>query len=240
MKADLEELKLWNTELEGLDASGRIRWAWDRFGSGLLASTSFGLQSAVMIHLVRQVSTEIPIVFVDTGYLFPGTYRYALQLQELLGFEAKVYSARKSPAFQEAEFGKLWDQGAEEMAKYNLINKKEPMERALQELGATVWLAGLRRDQSSTRKSLSLIENQKQIFKLYPILDWTDRETYQYLPKKNLPYHPLEGVGYNSLGDWHSTKKLSEVNSVDEARHGGHGRECGLHVDVPEGLDFNV
>jgi len=66
------------------------------------------------------------------------------------------------------------------------------------------------------------------------------RKTYQYLPQNQLPYHPLEGVGYDSLGDWHSTKKISEVDSVDEARHGGHGRECGLHIDLPEGLDFNV
>ncbi|MEE3060438.1 MAG: phosphoadenosine phosphosulfate reductase family protein, partial [Verrucomicrobiota bacterium] len=86
-------MNLWSDELERLDAVERVAWAWERFGSGLVLSTSFGLQSAVMIHLVRQVSEEIPIVFVDTGYLFPGTYEYALTLQEKLGFKAKVYSA---------------------------------------------------------------------------------------------------------------------------------------------------
>ena len=240
MKADLEELKFWNEELEQKDASGRILWAWEKFGTGLVCSTSFGLQSAVMLHLVRQVSREIPIVFVDTGYLFPGTYQYAIQLQKLLDFEAKVYSASKSPAFQEAEHGKLWEQGAEQMSKYNLINKKEPMDRALKDLESTAWLAGLRRGQSVRRETLPYIEIQNGVFKLYPILNWSDRETYQYLPRYNLPYHPLEGVGYDSVGDWHSTKKLSEVESAEETRHGGHGRECGLHVEVPEGLDFNV
>lgn len=240
MKANLNDIKQWNEDLEVLDALGRIRWAWEKFGTGLVTSTSFGLQSAVMIHLVRQVSHEIPIIFVDTGYLFPGTYQYAFTLQQELGFTASIYSAAKSPAFQETQFGKLWEQGPAEMAKYNLINKKEPMDRALKEWGATSWLAGLRREQSSTRKSLPFIENQKGITKIYPILDWDDRKTYQYLPQNTLPYHPLEGVGYDSLGDWHSTKKISEVDSVDDARHGGHGRECGLHVDLPEGLDFNV
>jgi phosphoadenosine phosphosulfate reductase len=240
MKANLNDIKQWNEDLEVLDALGRIRWAWEKFGTGLVTSTSFGLQSAVMIHLVRQVSHEIPIIFVDTGYLFPGTYQYAFTLQQELGFTASIYSAAKSPAFQETQFGKLWEQGPEEMAKYNLINKKEPMDRALKEWGATSWLAGLRRGQSSTRKSLPFIENQKGITKIYPILDWDDRKTYQYLPQNTLPYHPLEGVGYDSLGDWHSTKKISEVDSVDDTRHGGHGRECGLHVDLPEGLDFNV
>ena len=123
-----------NETLGGMDASGRIRWAWENFGTGLLTSTSFGLQSAVMIHLVREASKEIPIVFIDTGYLFPGTYEYALKLQEKLNFKALVYSARLSPAFQEASFGKLWEQGKDGMSKYNWMNKKEPMNRALQEL----------------------------------------------------------------------------------------------------------
>ena len=79
-----------NRTLAELDALGRIRWAWEKYGTGLLASTSFGLQSAVMIHLVREVSKEIPIVFIDTGYLFPGTYEYALKLQEVLNFKAHV------------------------------------------------------------------------------------------------------------------------------------------------------
>ena len=134
MKASLDELKLWSDELEGIQALERIAWAWERFGSGLVLSTSFGLQSAVMIHLVRQVSDEIPIVFADTGYLFPGTYEYALTLQEKLGFAAKVYSSHMTPSYQEAKYGKLWEQGQEGMNKYNLINKKEPIERALREV----------------------------------------------------------------------------------------------------------
>ena len=240
MKASLDEMNLWSDELERLDAVERVAWAWERFGSGLVLSTSFGLQSAVMIHLVRQVSEEIPIVFVDTGYLFPGTYEYALTLQEKLGFKAKVYSASVSPAFQEAKYGKLWEQGRDGMAKYNLINKKEPMDRALRELGATCWMAGLRRDQSGSRSELPVMENRDEIFKLYPILNWDNRKTYRYLPDNGLPYHPLEGVGYVSLGDWHSTKKLSEVDDPEETRHGGHGRECGLHLAGPDVIDFNI
>ena len=73
MKTNLVDVKEINLQLADLDAVGRIRWAWGNYGAGLMASTSFGLQSAVMIHLIRQVSEEIPIVFIDTGYLFPGT-----------------------------------------------------------------------------------------------------------------------------------------------------------------------
>ena len=234
------DVKKINLQLADLDAVARIRWAWEEFGAGLMASTSFGLQSAVMIHLIRQVSEEIPIVFIDTGYLFPGTYEYALKLQEIMNFKVKVYSAKLSPAFQEASYGKLWEQGKESMTKYNWLNKKEPMDRALRELETKVWMAGLRRSQASERQELNFVEQQNEVLKLYPILDWDDRSTYQYLPKNDLPYHPLEGMDYDSVGDWHSTRKISEVEKVEDARHGGHGRECGLHLEVPEGTDFTV
>ena len=240
LKADLKELDIWNHELASMDALGRIEWAIEKFGSRVVTSTSFGLQSAVMLHLVSQVEANIPVIFVDTGYLFPATYEYSIVLQEALGFRAKVYSAKMSPAFQEASFGKLWEKGSEGMSKYNFLNKREPMDRALEELGANLWMAGLRKSQTSSRKNLPYIEEQNGIFKLYPILDWDDRTTYKYLPQNNLPYHPLEGMGYDSLGDWHSTKKISEVDNKEDTRHGGHGRECGLHTDVPEGLDFTV
>ena len=240
MKANLKELESWNGELSSMDACGRIKWAFDRFSGGIVSSTSFGLQSAVMIHLISQISNEIPIIFVDTGYLFPATYQYAETLSQKMDFNLRVYSSNLSSAFQEARHGKLWEGGKEEMSKYNFINKREPMNRALGELGATIWLAGLRRSQSKFRENINFIEEHAGIYKLYPILDWDDRTTYQYLPNNDLPYHPLEGVGYESLGDWHSTKKLSEVDKPEDARHGGHGRECGLHVDIPEGLDFNV
>jgi phosphoadenosine phosphosulfate reductase len=240
MKTDFVDLKKANDQLAELDALGRIGWAREMFGDGVVASTSFGLQSAVMIDLINKVSKEIPIIFIDTGYLFPGTYEYAIKLQEKLGLQVSIYSAKQSPAFQEASFGKLWEQGKEGMTKYNWMNKKEPMDRALQETGAKIWMAGLRRSQSVGRENLNFLEQQKGVLKLYPILDWDDRKTYQYIPQNGLPYHPLEGMGYDSVGDWHSTKKISEVENVEEARHGGHGRECGLHLEVPEGTDFNV
>ena len=240
LKADLKEIDLWNHELSALDAPARIDWAIEKFGKGVVTSTSFGLQSAVMLHLIRQAQATIPVIFVDTGYLFPATYEYANALQDELAFKANVYSAKMSPAFQEQTFGKLWEQGSEGMAKYNFLNKREPMDRALSDFSATLWMAGLRKSQASSRKDLPFIEQQNGIYKFYPILDWEDRTTYQYLPQNNLPYHPLEGMGYDSLGDWHSTKKISEVESKEDARHGGHGRECGLHTDLPDGLDFTV
>ena len=177
MKADNQDFSVENAELAKLDAQGRVAWAWERFGEGLVMTTSFGLQSAVMIHLVREVNKDIPILFVDTGYLFPETYQYAELLREKLGIEPKIYSATISPLYQQIRFGRLWEQGPEGMEKYNLVNKVEPMQRALKELGATAWLAGLRREQSASRAERTFIEKQNDLTKIYPILDWDDKTT---------------------------------------------------------------
>jgi len=224
-----EDFSVENGQLSDLKAEERVAWAWSKYGRGLVLSTSFGLQSAVMLHLVRSVSTDIPVIFIDTGHLFPETYHYSEKLRKEYGVEAKVYSASSSPLYQEVRYGKLWEQGKEGIKKYNLLNKVEPMHRALKELEATAWLAGLRRQQSSTRAQRTFIEKQNGIAKVYPILDWDDKTISKYLADHNLPPHALEGAGYASVGDWHSTKKLSEAGSRDKARHGGHQRECGLH-----------
>lgn len=225
--------------LESLSAVDRVRWAHESYGDQLVLTTSFGVQSAVMLHLVTSQVPEIPVVFIDTGYLFPETYRFAEELTERLNLNLKIYRSQKSAAHQEAVHGKLWEQGLDGLDRYNKINKVEPMNRAVIELGAVAWLSGLRRNQSSTRENRPIAEKQNKTWKIYPILDWTDRDIYQYLTENNLPYHPLWDEGYVSVGDWHSTSKLGEGMHAEETRFGGLKRECGLH-EVTGGADYQI
>ena len=226
-------------DLEAASAIDRVRWAHEQYGNKLVLSTSFGIQSAVMLHLVTTVIPDIPVIFVDTGYLFPETYKFAAELTERLKLNLKTYLPRQSAAQQEAIHGKLWEQGLEGLGQYNRINKVEPMNRAVQELGATAWLSGLRRHQSSSRQERTVAEQQNKIMKVYPIIDWNDRDIYNYLTENNLPYHPLWDQGYVSIGDWHSTSKLGEGMSAEETRFGGLKRECGLH-ESNAGSDYQI
>lgn len=226
-------------DLEATSASERIRWAHEQFGEGLILSTSFGIQSAVMLHLVTTQIPDIPVVFVDTGYLFPETYQFAERLAQRLNLNLKKYLPLQSAAHQEAIYGKLWEQGVEGLEQYNRINKVEPMNRAVKELNAKAWLSGLRRKQSSTRESRSVAEQQNKIMKVYPIIDWNDKDVYDYLTKNDLPYHPLWDEGYVSAGDWHSTSKLVEGMSAEDTRFGGLKRECGLH-ESNASLDYQI
>jgi len=226
-------------DLEKASAEERIRWAVDTYGDGLVLTTSFGIQAAVMLHLVTQVAPKIPVIFIDTGYLFPETYRFARDLTTRLNLNLKKYVPASTAAEQEALFGKEWEQGVEGLKRYNFINKVEPMDRAIRELGATAWLAGLRRSQSSTREAVKVVQQQNKIAKIHPIADWDSKRVHQYLTKYELPYHPLWEEGYVSVGDWHSTSKLLDGMKEEDTRFGGLKRECGLH-EVSGRTDFSI
>ena len=172
----------------------------------------------------------MPVIWLDTGYLFSETYQYAEQLIETLGVDVKVYQPELSAARQEALHGKLWEQGEDGNARYSLINKIEPMNRALQDLGADIWVSGLRRSHSSTRVGRQFAEQQKRTLKVYPILDWADAQVSAYFYDNNLPKHPLEAEGYQTMGDWHSTSPVTDGGSAESSRFGGEKYECGLHL----------
>ena len=218
-----------------------MRWAVDTFGDRLVMTTSFGIQSAVMLHLVTRITPEIPVVFIDTGYLFPETYRFAQELTERLKLNLKTYNPAMSAARMEALHGKLWEAEAksEALARYKLVTKQEPGDRAVRELRAQAWLAGLRRTQSSTRGLLPVVQKQNKITKVHPILDWDNRTIHHYLTEHKLPYNPLFEQGYVSVGDWHSTKKLEPGMSEEDTRGGAAKRECGLHEPSGRG-DFSI
>ena len=215
--------------LAAMSAEERVAWALDRLPGRYMVSSSFGAQAAVMLHLMTQYKPDIPVVVIDTGYLFPETYRFIDELTERLGLNLKVYSSAVSSAWQEARHGRRWETGIDGIESYNRDNKVEPMERALESLEVGTWFAGLRRSQSRERADTPFIETSGERWKVHPIADWNDRDVYNYLSKYDLPYHPLWEKGYVSIGDTHTTRSLAEVGSIDETRFNGLKRECGLH-----------
>lgn len=224
--ADFAEL---NAELEKLNAEERVNWAFDNLPGEHLVSSSFGAQSAVMLHLLTQRYADIPVVLTDTGHLFPETYQFIDQLTERLKLNLQVYRAPISAAWQEARFGRLWEQGVEGIEKYNKLNKVEPMQRAIKDLEAKTWFAGLRRSQSDSREKLSVLQRRGDQVKVYPIIDYSNKALHGYLKQYDLPYHPLWEKGYVSIGDWHTTQALGDGMSEQDTRFFGLKRECGLH-----------
>ena len=218
-----------NSIFADLSAEGRVEWAYEHLPTQHVLSSSFGAQAAVSLHLLTQVDPDIPVILVDTGYLFPETYLFVDELTERLKLNLKIYRSPNSPAWQEARHGQRWRLGVEGLNAYNEENKVEPMRRALRELKASTWFAGIRRKQSSSRASIPFLDWSGGRWKVHPIADWNDRDVHRYLKKHDLPYHPLWEKGYLSIGDHHSTKPIHEVSTLEQTRFFGLQRECGIH-----------
>ena len=229
--SDLDEE---NRAVGASTAEELIGWASDRYGEKLIASTSFGATSAVMLHLVHRVAPRTPIICVDTGYLFPETYQFAQALIQRLNLDVRFYSAQMSSARQEALFGKLWEQGEDGVNRYLHINKVEPMQRAIRELGAEAWMAGLRAEQTEHRAGLRRVDRQDGRIKVHPVLNWTSEDMTAYMDRYELPYHPMVEQGYRSIGDHHSTIPTTAEMDPRDGRILGKTRECGLHLPLTE------
>lgn len=231
-----------NQELENAEASALVEWSVATFGDGLVMSTSFGIQSAVMLHLVTRIMPQVPVIWVDTGYLPAETYKFAEALTNRLELNLEVYQSPISPARMEALHGKLWEQDdVEALDLYDQIRKVEPMQRALEEFQATGWLAGLRRSQTQHRQGLNRIDKQDNLYKIYPILEWNARDIYKYLTAHDLPYHPFFDLGYVSIGDWHSSRpQTADDSNGRDTRFRGLKQECGLHLPQTQGEEESL
>lgn len=234
-----DKLTQLNDSFADLVLKDRFALIGEHWGDSALASTSAGAQSAVMLHLLSKHLPDLPVVFIDTGYHFPETYHYISQLQELFPINLQVYSPKLSAARQEALHGKLWEQGEEGLEKYGVINKVEPMDRALKDNAATTWLSGVRRSQSDGRSTRTFLEQQKNTLKIYPILDWSNDDIANYMEIYSLPKHPLVARGYASIGDWHSSQPVEEGMREEDSRFNGVKRECGLH-EASGNADFQI
>lgn len=225
--AALAALNRW---LGTLSAEQRIEWGSRALSGTHALSSSFGAQAAVSLHLVTRVQPDMPVILIDTGYLFPETYRFADELCERLHLNLNVYRPELGTAWMEARYGRLWERGGEGLARYNRLRKVEPMQRALRELGVRTWMAGIRRSQSLSREHVEYLEVHDRRWKLHPIADWRDHDVWRYLNRHDLPYHPLWHEGYVSIGDVHTTRRLEPGMREEETRFFGMARECGLHT----------
>lgn len=221
-----------SADVQNMSAEELLEWADLTFGDGLVMSTSFGIQSAVMLHLATQARPDIPVIWVDTGYLPAETYEYAQTLKEQLNLNLIVARSPISPTQMESRFGRLWEsENLDDLNRYDQIRKVEPMERTLKELAATGWLSGLRSGQTSYRSELPRVKQAGDRHRIYPILNWSSKDVYYYMERHELPQHPLFYQGYTTVGDAHSSRPVTADDSHErDTRFQGRKQECGLHL----------
>ncbi|MEB3320900.1 MAG: phosphoadenylyl-sulfate reductase [Cyanobium sp.] len=222
-------------QLQTLDPAARLRWGLETFGDGFAITTSFGIQSAVLLHQASRLMVEralsIPVIWVDTGYLPPETYRYADQLCGLLGIVPQVAQAELSPARMEALHGRLWETGrVEDLELYHRLRKVDPLDQALRRLQVRCWASGVRGSQTDHRSSMAVLDGVRRRWSLRPLLSWTNRDVYYYMQEYDLPQHPLFDQGYSTVGDWHSSAPDDGSIKGRATRFSGLKQECGIHL----------
>ncbi|WP_147654140.1 phosphoadenylyl-sulfate reductase [Vulcaniibacterium gelatinicum] len=222
----LAELNRW---LATRTAQQRVAWALANLAGAHALSSSFGAQAAVALHLTTRERPDIPVILVDTGYLFPETHRFVEELRVRLALDLHVYRPDPRRAWDASRVAALPALGVAGLDEYHRVHKIEPMQRALRELGVRTWIAGLRRSQSASRAAIGFLELREGRWKLHPLADWSDRDIGRYLHAHDLPWHPLWHQGYVSIGDVHSTRRLEPGMREEDTRFFGLKRECGLH-----------
>ena len=218
-----------NHALEGAPAEEILRWAVDNFAPGKLAQISaFGPQSIIMIHMLKDIAPDLPVIFLDTLHHFPETLEHVERVRQMYDLNLHIY--RPAPtieAFEERYGPLLWER---DLKLYSQVSKVEPFLEATKSLDG--WITGRRREHSDTRKELRPIERSGgDKLTINPLVAWDRSATWRFILDNNLPYNPLHDQGYTSIGDAQFTTTVQLGEDERAGRWRGSGvTECGIHL----------
>ncbi len=217
-----------SARLESKSPAERLAWAVERFGDRLLFTSSFGAGSGVLLHLWSVIARHLPVVFLDTGFLFPETLEYRDRLVDRLRLQVEVVR----PPHGRDEF--LRENG-QNVYEFNPDwcceqNKVEPLKPHLAR--ARGWVSGLRRDQSAARASTPiLLPTQEGPLKIHPLATMTAAEQRAYMHAHAIPEHPLVARRYLSIGCAPCTRPVEDGEDERAGRWAGRAKtECGIHT----------
>jgi phosphoadenosine phosphosulfate reductase len=229
------DLPVLNSAFETADPQKIVAWAAAQFRDDLVMTSSFGAESALLLHMATRVKPDIKIIFIDTGFLFPETWAHMEALRRRLNLNVWVYRTKNDPIAWLHHAGEENPNWRKDDKKCCAENKNEPTERAMRELSPKAWLRGIRRDQSDARKAANFIESSTRYncYAVSPLLNWTSREIYAYMKKHDLPYHPLYEKGYASIGcnPLSCTRPIQAGEDPRSGRWSSSGKvECGINL----------
>ena len=209
-----------------------LAWASDTFSPRVGISCSFGGPGGIILaHMAYRLGRRIPLLFIDTDFLFPETYELKESLRAKWGLAIRTARALLSEGEQAAIHGdRLWERDPDRCCE---IRKVRPMVELLQDLDC--WITSLRRDQSPSRADTETFElhrlaDGREILKLNPLCHWTRKDVWRYVAEHKLPYNPLLDQGYKSLGCTHCTAPVDGGDERAGRWHGHAKTECGLHT----------
>ena len=217
-----------DAQLRGASPQEILKAAIEAFPGKIALVSSFGAESAVLLHMAAGIDPDIPVLFLETGMLFGQTLDYRKSLTAQLGL-TNVQDLRPDPVALSTmdPKNKLWQTSTDACCA---IRKVQPLDEAL--LGYEAWITGRKRFQSSTRANLRVVEvNEAGQIKINPLANWSKAELDAYAAEHALPAHPLVAQGYPSIGCWPCTKPVEDGEDARSGRWSGSEKiECGIHV----------
>jgi phosphoadenosine phosphosulfate reductase len=231
MKAQIAQ---WNKELEGKSAVGVIAYFLRHFRDRLVLSTSLGLEDQVLTEMVLRQNRNVEVFTLDTGRLFPETYDLIARTNKYFGIRMKTYFPE--PAEVEkmvADKGiNLFYDSVENRKLCCGIRKVAQLPRAF--AGKEAWICGLRKDQSVSRFFNKMVEwdDNNGLVKINPLINWTEKEVWDYIKKHNIPYNLLHDRGFPSIGCEPCTRAIEPGEDIRAGRWWWENevhKECGLH-----------
>jgi len=219
--------------LAGASAAAVMRWGYEEFGERLSVMTGLGYSGVVMLHVMLRAVPRVPVYFIDTRQHFPETLGLIERLRAEWGLEIEVLETALSEEQIEERIGPAAWETYPDLCCH--LRKVEPLAEVLGT--ADAWVSALRRDQSSTRAGIDVVEvDGRGDVKLYPLAGWTRADCWDYIKRNDLPYNPLHNEGFPSVGCRHCTRRVKRGEHERAGRWSGRGKlECGLHRHGPGG-----
>ena len=221
------EARALDARLRSAEPQRILETAIERFGHRIALVSSFGSESAVLLHMAAQIDPGVPVLFLDTGMLFGQTLDYRKTLAADLGL-TDVRDLR--PLYQDLAVHDpsqdLWKSDTDACCR---IRKVLPLDKALKDFDA--WITGRKRFHGGERLRLKVVEASEGRIKFNPLANWTKADLDAYAERHNLPAHPLVEFGYPSVGCWPCTKPAEQTDDVRAGRWAGSDKtECGIHM----------
>jgi phosphoadenosine phosphosulfate reductase len=201
----------------------------DEFVDTIAMVSSFGAESAVLLHMAASVERRLPVIFIDTDKHFAQTLDYVEELSARLKLtDLRIVKPAPAEVHAEDPRGDLWQRDADACCT---LRKVRPNEQALASFAA--WISGRKRHHGGVRAHLPIVEHDGLHFKVNPLAAWTPQEISAYAKAHELPPHPLVAMGYPSIGCWPCTSP-TEGTDARAGRWAGSGKEeCGIHRPGP-------
>ena len=228
------QIAQWNEKLKDNSPMGVIGYFLQHFGSQIVLSTSLGLEDQILTEMVLRQKRDTEVFTLDTGRLFPETYDLIARTNKFFGIRMLTYFPEPEKVEKMvADKGiNLFYDSVENRKLCCSIRKVAQLPRAFKDKQA--WICGLRKDQSVSRFFNKMVEwdDNNGLIKINPLINWTEKDVWDYIKKQNIPYNLLHDRGFPSIGCEPCTRAIEPGEDIRSGRWWWESelhKECGLH-----------